>query len=243
MKVLVVDDEPVARRRLIDLIAEVPGVEVTGEAADGVEALECIEVERPDAVLLDIRMPGVDGLSVAQSGGDLPPIIFVTAHDEFAIEAFEAEAVDYLLKPVERQRLEKALGRVRKRTEETKSGRLASLLERIGPSEPPRISAKLGDSMYLFDPREITRLRADAKYTCLTYEGKEYLLDENIGTLEAVLAPWGFFRVHRSELVNLARIRAFHGEGDGMEIELDDGQRAAVSRRRIGELKRRIGID
>lgn len=114
MRVLVVDDEPLARRRLIRLLGKIHETEVVGEAANGEEALARIREKDPDVVLLDIRMPGVDGLRLVSENRDLPPIIFTTAYDEYAVQAFEANAVDYLLKPVQSARLEVALGKVRK---------------------------------------------------------------------------------------------------------------------------------
>jgi DNA-binding LytR/AlgR family response regulator len=243
MRVLVVDDEPIARRRLVRMLARIPGVELAGEARDGEEALARIGALAPDVVLLDIRMPGMDGLALARSGRRLPPVIFTTAHAEFAVEAFAAEAIDYLLKPVEQGRLEEALERARKRAG-LDPARLQTIVERLtaGP-EAPRLTARARGSAFFFDAREISRISAGNKYTGFTLQGKTYLLDEGLGALEEQLGPWGFVRVHRSELVNLHLVRALHRTEHGAELELEDGQRVPVSRRRASELGRRLGLE
>jgi DNA-binding LytR/AlgR family response regulator len=241
VRVLVVDDEPLARRRLARMLAKLPEAELAGEAADGIEALEWIERDRPDVVLLDIRMPGLDGLSLAASRADLPPIIFTTAHDEHAVQAFEVSAVDYLLKPVKLERLRAALAKARVAPRTDVAG-LREVLERIVPPEAAPIAARAGGTVRLFDPRAITRFRAEDKYVVFRQDGHDYLLDESLAALEKRLASLGFVRVHRGELVNLRHVRALHGRDDDARVELSDGQRAAVSRRFAAELRRRLGI-
>jgi len=243
LRALVVDDEPVARRRLVRMLGRIDGVTVTGEAADGIEALERIRETRPDVVLLDIRMPGLDGLTLAKTE-DLPPVVFVTAFDEFAVQAFEASAVDYLMKPVSQERLEQALAKVRSRGAAPPD--LASLLRRFldrgTPGSPVRITARAGDTIRVFDPAVIRRFRASDKYTVFEHEGQEFLLDDSLTALERRLEAHEFIRIHRSELVNLAKIRALHTEDGGVEVELEGGDRVPVSRRMTADLKRRLGI-
>lgn len=243
MRVLVVDDEPVARRRLVRMLQRLDGVSVVGEAEDGVAALDKIDALAPDLVLLDIRMPGLDGLSLAKRKG-LPPIVFTTAHAEHAVEAFDAEAVDYLLKPVELARLAEAVERARRRSAGFDGRRLASLLETIrgGDAQPPRLVARRGDSSWLVDASEVRRLRATDKYVVLRHEGRELVLDESLVELEARLEPHGFCRVHRGELVNLHRVRAVHRTTRGIVLELDDGERVEVSRRRAADVLERLRI-
>jgi DNA-binding LytR/AlgR family response regulator len=241
MRVLVVDDEPVARRRLRRMLGRIAEVEVVGEAADGVEALAKIEELSPDVLLLDIRMPGLDGLSLALARRGLPPVIFTTAHAEYAVDAFAAEAMDYLLKPIDQGRLEEALRRVGKRRA-TDPAKLRALLERLMcGDEEPRLTARSRGSAYFFEAREIPRIHSDRKYAGFDYQDKTYLLDESIGSLEERLTPWGFFRIHRSELVNLRFVRALHRTDRGAEVELLDGQRVPVGRRRAAELANRLG--
>ena len=243
MRVLIVDDEPLARRRLMRMLARIPGVEVAGEAGDGLEAAELITSLSPDLVLLDIQMPELDGLSLA-ARGSLPPIIFTTAHQEHAVRAFELAAADYLLKPIEQARLELAIERVRRAAVRPDPAMLQAVLQKVLSPQPerPRISARSGQTIHLFDPREICRLSASDKYTLLVRDGREYVLDESLAALEQRLGSHGFLRVHRSELINLAEVRAIHGDEGGAEVELSDGQRAPVSRRMMPLLKAKLGV-
>lgn len=245
MRVLVVDDEPLARRRLVRLLGRIPDTEVAGEAANGEEALARARELRPDVMLLDIRMPGLDGLAVARQSAGLPPIIFVTAYEQHAVEAFEANAMDYLLKPVQLERLATALTRARKRTA-SDAGKLDVLLREIldrRSREPEaKVTARLGSTIRVFDARDIARFHAEDRYTVFRHEGQEFLLDEPLNTLEERLTDLGFVRVHRAELVNVHRVKALHLEDGATEVELSDGQRAPVSRRQASELRRRLGM-
>ncbi len=246
MRVLVVDDEPIARRRLVRMLQRLPNVEVAGQASDGVEALGRIDELRPDLVLLDIRMPGLDGIAVASSSQSLPPIVFTTAYSEYAVDAFDIAAVDYLLKPIKRERLEAALERARSRTAAPDGAQLERLVEQLTharPVEPAPVTARLGATVHVFDPREISRFYASSKYTLFCRDGREYVLDETLASLEQRLADVGFLRVHRSELVNLKRIRALRTEDDRTFVELAGGETALVSRRLAGGLRERLGID
>ncbi|MBI4956538.1 MAG: response regulator transcription factor [Myxococcales bacterium] len=243
MRVLVVDDEPIARRRLVRMLERVEGVEVAGEARDGVEGLARIAELAPDVVLLDIHMPRLDGLALARSSADLPPIIFTTAYAEHAVAAFEACAVDYLLKPVAQARLEQALAKVRLGSADP--GTLRRLLERLGGDGPAaeRIVARDGDALRVFDAREIARFHAADKYSLFHVAGREYLLEESLTTLAERLAPLDFVRVHRAELVSLTHVVALTSDAEGALVELRDGQKCRVSRRHVGELRRRLRLD
>lgn len=240
MRVLIVDDEPLARSRLKRMLERIAAVEICGEAADGIEAREKIAALKPDLVLLDIHMPELDGLTLAATTL-MPPIIFTTAFQEHALEAFELAAVDYLLKPIEQDRLEKAIQRAQKTRLDGAS--LRGLLEQaLGRTETQRIAARSGSTVHFFDPREIGRLSSSDKYTLLTHQGAEYLLDDSLNTLEQKLAPFGFLRVHRSELVNLSAVKALHLDDGGAVLELKDGQKAQVSRRMLAQVKARLGL-
>jgi DNA-binding LytR/AlgR family response regulator len=243
VRVLVVDDEPLARARLLRMLADIEGVEAVGEAGSGREALDRIAALAPDCVLLDVRMPGLGGLEVAKATG--VPVIFTTAHDAYAVEAFELSAVDYLLKPVRRERLLRALEKVRQGGAAVPA-RIDALLQRLlaaaGPAPLARIHARRGNAVHLFDPTEIVRFTAAAGYTSFQRGGQEFLLDESLNQLEERLAPLGFLRIHRSELVRLDAVRALRGDHGATEVELSDGQRAPVSRRLVADLRRRLGI-
>ena len=242
MRVLVVDDEALARGRLRRMLESLPEVTEVQEASGGRDALEKLESYEFDCALLDVRMPGIDGLDVARAAGGLP-VVFVTAHDEHAVEAFELAAADYLLKPVRKTRLEQALRKVR-RAGFAAAGELRQLLQRALQMDtaPPRVTARRGDSVHVFDPREISRFSASQGYTAFSIRGEEFLMDESLQDLSERLAVFGFLRVHRAELVRLDAVRALHGEAASYSVELRDGQRAPVSRRLVPDLKRRLGI-
>ena len=215
------------------------GVEVVGTAGDGPSALSAIESHQPDLVFLDIGLPGFDGMEVAERAPADPAVIFVTAHADFALEAFEAEAVDYLLKPVDPNRLVRAIERARERVN---TGDLSRALRRIAenaPSAPSprRITARRGASLLYFDPLEITCFVARDKYTGFVHGGEKHLAEESLHNLSERLGPHGFLRVHRSILVRLDAVRALTTEGGVTTAELIDGQSVPVSRRRAGALR------
>ena len=239
MKVLIVDDEPLARRRLARMLGRQRDLELVGEAEDGARARTLIDTLAPELVLLDIDMPQLDGIALARQLPSHVSVVFTTAHRKHAVDAFALAAVDYLLKPIEDERLTEALERVR-------SARRA-----LGPVAPPpgpgglpllRLAARAGEAIELLDPAQVARLFASDKYTLCQLAGRELVLDDSLNVLEARLASYGFFRAHRGELINLHRVRALRHEPDAAYVELDDGQRAQVSRRALPELKQRLGI-
>jgi len=245
MRVLIVDDEGPARRRLARMLSEISGVEIAGEADSAEAALRAVEALRPDLMLLDIRMPGLDGMQLALSGHALPDIVFVTAYDVYALKAFEANAVDYLLKPVRQRRLAEAIDRARARQAQSPdAGRVGELLARLSgqPSTSCRVVAREGKTTRLYDAREVSRFFAADKLTAFYADGREQLTEESLSSLEKRMADIGFVRVHRGELVNSQRVRALHNEDGVSEVELDDGQRARVSRRMLGALRAALGL-
>lgn len=233
MRVLVVDDEEPARRRLVRMLERLGGIEVVGEAGDGEQALALVRERGPELLLLDIDMPEMDGLELAELPG-VPLVIFTTAHAEHAVRAFEVAAVDYLLKPIARERLAEAIERAR--------GRMGRAAASPAPDAPPRITARSGGTVHVIDASEITRFHATDKVTIFVHEGRELVLDDSLSALEERLGAHGFFRTHRAELVNLAAVKALHSESGSTRVELRDGSQAAVGRRVIAELKRRLGI-
>jgi DNA-binding LytR/AlgR family response regulator len=229
LRAVIVDDEALARRRLVQLIARCGGAVVVGEAADAEDAELLIGSLDPDLVLLDVRMPGRDGLSLARHLAGRPAVVFTTAHAEFALGAFDAAAVDYLMKPIAAGRLARALERV--------AARIASAGAR---PEPPRIAVRSGSVVGLVPALDVARFRSVDKYTAFVAGGVEHLIEQPLAELERQLAPWGFVRVHRSELVQFGRICCLHLDGATGEIELDDGQRVRISKRLLPSVRRRL---
>jgi DNA-binding LytR/AlgR family response regulator len=236
MRVLVVDDEAPARRRLERQLIEL-GHQLVAEAGDGEGALEAIRLHAPDVMLLDIRMPGLDGLTLVQRSRSLPPVIFCTAWSDFAVQAFEVNAIDYLLKPVRTERLGQALSRVNARPVA-----LAKVLEVVAPISPTRLVTATRGTVRFFDAREVTRFWASEKYTLFRADGAEHLLEESLVALSARLAPFGFLQVHRGELVQISAVRSLKNADGVHEVELADGQLARVSRRELATVRRVLGL-
>jgi len=241
LRTLVVDDEPLAIERMQILCAEQPGITLVGTAADGAAALRMVESLAPDLVLLDIAMPELDGMAVAKtlgrcSGGPTPAIIFVTAFDSFAIEAFDLAAVDYLLKPVSADRLRRAIGRVAERRQIPEAGEAVSsahIEEFWVPhrSELVRIAAI-----------DIERIDAERDYMRLHVGQRSYLLHQTIGTLEARLDPARFIRLHRSVIVRKDRIvRLGHDKAGAWHAELADGAQVRIGRTYLAHAKAMAG--
>ena len=242
LRALVVDDEAPARRRLARMLLELGDLEVAGEASDGEEALEQIGKLRPDVVFLDIRMPRMDGLTLAQRWADLPPIVFVTAYDTFAVQAFEVNAADYLLKPVRPERLQGAVEKVRRQLAGRAPGSRSAVLQSLQPVSSTRVVSSARGEVRFFEAKELCRFWSSDKYTLFRDGGEEHLTEEPLSELEQRLAPHGFLRVHRAELVNLAKVKALKSSDGILEVELADGQLARVSRRSVGDVKRALGL-
>ncbi len=235
MRVLVVDDESLARARLIRMLARIDGVEVVGEAESGHEALRMADELAPDLMLLDIDMPGgLDGLGVAEHPG-LPPIVFTTAHAQYALEAFEADAHDYLLKPVSKERLARAIEKVRARAAVAPAEALEA------GDEPWRLVVTDGTMRVFVDAREVSCFLADSKYVVFRWRGRELLLRESLDALEARLAPLGVLRPHRGALVRKDAVVAFDA-AEGGTLVLADDQRVPVSRRALAAVREALGI-
>ncbi|MCH9674818.1 MAG: LytTR family DNA-binding domain-containing protein [Gammaproteobacteria bacterium] len=235
MKVLVVDDEPPARNRLGQLVAELrPNADVA-EAVNGVEALAMVERTAPDVVLLDVRMPGMDGLEVARRLANepgAPAVIFTTAYDAHAVAAFDAEALDYLLKPVRKSRLERALARVAAR------GSQAQMSEGDGAQGRTHLSATHAGRTELIPINDIRFLRADQKYVEAATPDGTYLVDESLTSLEAEYSA-RFLRVHRGALVARGYVRSLARDDNGQNVVLLDGveQPIEVSRRLLPRVR------
>lgn len=239
MRVLVVDDEALARSRLQALLAREGVHEVVGEAESGESCLQLVARHRPDVVLLDIRMPGMDGIETARhlAALDEPPaVIFVTAYDAFAIEAFDAQAVGYLLKPVRGERLAEALQRAARPTRPQ-----LRALGAAGSGRRRWIVAKLGDALRLIPVDTIQYFQADQKYVTVRHEGGADLIDESLKELAAEFED-EFVRIHRNALVALKCIAALEPDAQGQLRAHLEGlpDQLAVSRRYAPQVRRRI---
>ncbi|NQX88981.1 MAG: response regulator transcription factor [Halioglobus sp.] len=238
MDILVVDDELPARDRLRRLIGDVPGWDVAGVCGSGDKALELVETLNPAVVLLDIRMPGMTGIEVARHMALLPAppaIIFVSAYDEYAIEAFDAQAVGYLLKPVRRDKLERALQQASRLT----AAQLfdVTLTDTVLPRRQ-NIAVRFRDELRLIPLRGIRFFRADQKYVTVSHSEGEHLIDESLKLLAEEFAV-EFVRIHRAYLVAVGAIEAIERDADGKHLVrlYDSGETLPVSRRRLAALK------
>ena len=241
LRVLIVDDEPPARERLARMLAEIPDVAVVGEAGNGADAVTACDRLAPDVVLLDIRMPGMDGLEAARHLGALeepPAVVFVTAHDEHALEAFEAQALGYLLKPVRQEKLARALQRAAR----VAAPQLLRAAEqaRLGRRRQ-QICARLGDQLRLIPVDDILYFAAGQKYVTVRHRGGSDLIDESLRALAAEFAP-DFVRIHRNSLVAVRHVESVERSADGQYVVRikDCGDALPVSRRHAAEALRQI---
>jgi two-component system, LytTR family, response regulator len=239
LRVLLADDEAPARRKLARFLEEHDDVELVGQAANGIDAVDLIAMTQPDVVFLDIHMPDLDGLGVAEAmlARDRPPrIVFVTAHDRYAVKAFEVSALDYLLKPYDRERFERALERTRRALETAPAdgAGLADMLAAVRKEE--RYARRLlvsNEGRSSFVPvGEVRRLESDGNNVTIHCRGGSYSLRSTLESLESRLDPEQFARVHRSHLINIDDIAEvnpwFHGD---YKIKLRDGSELTWSRR------------
>jgi two-component system LytT family response regulator len=234
LRVLIVDDEPLARSNLAVLLRADPQIEVV-ECGSGAEAITCIREQRPDLLFIDIQMPEVDGFDVLEMlGSELPPaIIFVTAYDQYALRAFEAGALDYLLKPFDNARFERALTRARNQIEAA----------RAKPKTLERFAIKRPGEVLFVRPSEVDWIEAADYYVCLHVATKSYLLRRSMADLEHDLDAAIFCRVHRSTIVNLNRVKsvAVNEEGE-YDVILEDKTRLRLSRRYRHHLQERLDL-
>ena len=238
-RVLVVDDEALARQRLTNLLSRVPDIEVIGECQNGLEAVAAIRAHEPDLVFLDVQMPELDGFDVITEVGTdrMPPVIFVTAFDDYAVSAFEFGAFDYLLKPVDHVRFHQTLDRAKKRLKDspapTVSAQLSALLKYVGQLDGPknRIGVKVNGKVLFLDPDEIFWIQARDDLARIHLAEVAYDVREPLSRLEARLPRNRFLRVHRSTIVNTAQVREAQpfDQGDQLLI-LRNGKRITTGR-------------
>jgi len=236
IRVLVVDDEPLARRNLTVLLHRDPDIVFVGECGSGTDAVEEIRRTRPDLMFLDVQMPECDGFDVLELlGAELPPtVVFVTAHDEYALRAFEAGALDYLLKPFDDARFHRALNRAK--------DKLAHYVEQQ-PQRVERLVVRSAGRVVFVDAAEIDWIEAADYYACLHVGNATHLLRRTLLDLERDLDGAAFCRIHRSIIVNLDRIRGLELRDDGeYEVVLISGVRLRLSRRFRKNLQDRLGV-
>ncbi len=267
VRVLIVDDEPLARQRLEDLLRDEPDVTIVGTADSGVAAVEAIRTLQPDLVFLDVQMPGKTGLDVVREIGpdDMPPTIFVTAYDRYALQAFDLAAVDYLVKPFDDERFEQAFRRARRMIALEEMGELRERLLAVlggtpgsaptpalpndgsaparGPAYLERIAVEMRGKVRVVPVSQIEYITASGPYVEIHTPERAYLIREAIHNLEERLDPEKFLRIHRSIIVRVDLIDTFHrGAGGDYEVQLKSGARLRVSRSRREELERRLGV-
>ena len=258
LRVLIVDDEPLARDRLRSLLQAEASVELIGECGSGPDAIAAIRNAAPDLVFLDIEMPGASGIDVSRAipAAKRPAIIFVTAHDRFAVDAFDLQAVDYLLKPFDRERFRTALGRAQEHlrnraaaaaTAAHESGALtsgagAAAADAAGEKRSDRLAVKTDGRLVLLKPDDIAWVEAADNYVVLHLKEGRLMLRETLTALEERLGPASFTRVNRSALVHLDQIRelqpTFHGD---YVVILRDGTKIPLSRSLRGQLEKFVG--
>jgi two-component system LytT family response regulator len=237
MRVLIVDDEQPARERLRTLLAAFSDLEIVGECEDGVDAVQRINDLHPDLVMLDVQMPGASGIELAGSlPAPRPKIIFCTAYDQYAVDAFDLSAVDYLLKPVTRSRLAQAIDRVRALNVDVLNGNIDRALQRPG-LRPMRFLARQGGRSIVIPQKEVVYLGSEGGLTKLFTADRHYLMDPTLNDFERRLDPAAFSRISRTALVNLDWIASVDTLVGGFgEVVTKNGTRLEVSRRRLREL-------
>jgi two-component system LytT family response regulator len=234
IRALVVDDEPLARANILHLLRANPEVEILGECDSAARALEAIRTQKPDLVFLDVRMPEHDGFDILEMlGAEAPPaVIFVTAYDQYALKAFDAGALDYLLKPFNKTRFDRALERAKERI----------ALPRAVPVKMDRLTIKNAGSVTFLPASDIDWIEAADYYASLHVGPKAHLLRRSMNDLESDLDPAQFCRIHRSTIVNLNRVREIRFDSDAeYELLLADGTKLRLSRRYRKDLQARLG--
>lgn len=250
IRAMVVDDEAMARERVVSLLRQEQDIELIGECSDGEQAVSAINSQQPDLVFLDVQMPAVDGFRVIEQVGPekMPAVVFVTAYDEYAVRAFEVHALDYLLKPFGRERFQQTLQHARSHVERRRAGdlgkRLMALVQDIKP-EPQkldRLVVKSGGRVFFLRTEDIVWIEAAGNYVRLHLAEDSHLFRETMNGIEARLDPRRFVRIHRSRIVNSDRIKElqpwFNGE---YVVVLQNGTRLTLSRGYREKLQERLG--
>jgi two-component system, LytTR family, response regulator len=248
MRAFLVDDEALALKRLSRMLAATGRVSVAGSSTDPVEAVQAVTETKPDVLFLDIEMPEMNGFQMLSQLDPQPMVVFTTAYDQYALQAFGVNSVDYLLKPIEAAQLNRALDKLeRMRGGMEPRPELRELLERLAkpPEYPDRIASRTGERVEFVELSRITHFFASDKLTYAATPAKNYTIDHTIQELEQKLDPRKFIRIHRATLVNVDCVHELHAWFAGrMVLRLKDEKRTelAVSRDRVRALKQRLGI-
>jgi two-component system, LytTR family, response regulator len=256
IRTLIVDDERLAREKVRMLLASDSDIEIAGECANATEAVAAIKQQKPDLLLLDIGLPGENGFDILRKlrGQNVPSVIFITAHAEYAVRAFEVAAVDYVLKPIDRKRFNEALRRVKQRLsdgiDDTES-RVFRLVERAlatARSDAKRLDhfvVKSRDRTFLVPYSDVEWIQAEGKYVRVhTNDGGAHLVRDSITDVEERLDARRFLRIHRGTIVNVRRIAEMHrGFGGGLFVVLRDGTKLTMSRRFRAQIREMTGLD
>ena len=243
IRAVVVDDEELARQILREFLSSHPEIELVAECANGFEAVKAVAELKPDLVFLDIQMPKLDGFEVLELIGNETAVVFVTAHDNFAIRAFEVHAVDYLMKPVGASRFEAALKRAKERLEGKGPSNAASAAELAAAARPPaqyleRIPVRDGARVFIIPVAKLDYVEAQDDYVALASDGKKHLKQQTIASLETALDPSRFLRVHRSYIVNLERVAKIEPYSKDSHVAvLTTGAQLPVSRAGYARLR------
>ena len=240
LRVAIVDDEPLARERIRALLAAHADIEIAAECGDGVAAIAVLDGARPDAVFLDIQMPGIDGFDVLTAAEHVPAVVFVTAYDEHALRAFDAHAVDYVLKPIDARRFAVALTRLRERLRAPNIDDVRAMAADLARYRgwPARLAVRAGSRIDLVAVADIHWIEAAGNYVCLHLASSQHTMRETLKSLEARLDPAAFVRIHRSAIVNIERVARLepieHGE---YVVTLRDGRSLYATRSYSGRLR------
>lgn len=248
IRTIIIDDEELARERLRGLLAREPGIELIGEAADGRGAVDMIDKLKPDLIFLDVQMPELNGFEVLGAVEAKPNVVFVTAHDKFALKAFDVHAVDYLLKPFDRERfqtaLQRAVSKIESQKPAEKTAQLDAVLEEVRqPAKPlERLLVKTEGRVLLIKVEDIDWVEAADNYVSLHVGKESHMMRETMSSLESRLPPRKFMRISRSTIVNLERIQElhpmFHGE---YVVVLKNGAKLSLSRTYRDKLDQLMG--
>ena len=245
LKVVIVDDEDLARMLLREYCTQLGGIEILAECSNGFEAVKAVAEHKPDAVFLDVQMPKLDGFEVLELIGAETPIVFVTAFDQYAMKAFEAHAVDYLLKPYSLERFQKSIEKLRALPKSAPTG-LASLAAEVRPADhrPERIVVRDGAKVHIIPLHKLDYVEAQDDYVALRSDKRNFLKQQTLSSLEEQLDARRFVRVHRSYIVNIERIARIEPfTKDSRVLVLQDGSQIPVSRTGHGKLKEILGQD